>query len=310
MYKVRDGVIGHAIGDAMGVPLEFCSREELLKQPVTYMIKSSSNKIPEGSWSDDTTMEICLMKSFIDKGRFDYDDVMNNFIKWIEKGEFTPTGVVFDIGRTCLRAINSYYQGKTTATLSGLDSPNYNGNGSLMRILPVAYYAYYKELNFDQIYQLVKDVSSLTHRHEVSILGCYIYVNYIINLLNGFDKLVSYRMLRNINYSYFSKEALNTYIRVFDGRLEKVSINSIKSTGYVVDTLEAALWVILKANSFSEAIIGSINLGNDTDTVGAVTGSMAGIIYGYDSIPKVWLNKLQRREYLEDLANQFENKIK
>lgn len=309
MSKIKDGIIGHAIGDAMGVPVEFCIREKLLKHPVTKMLGYGSHDVPEGSWSDDTTMEICLIESFIENKYFNLDSTMNKWIYWVKTGAYTPTGELFDIGRTCLKAIRNYEAGLTKAEESGGKDINSNGNGSLMRILPVAYYANRNKLNDKEIYELVKKISSMTHAHEISILGCYIYILYINNLLNGKDKYASYNMTKIADYSMFSEDSLEKYKRILKGNIKELNITDISSSGYVLDTLEAALWVTLNANDYKESIIGAINLGNDTDTIGAITGSMTGIIYGYDSIPKEWIEKLQRREYLEQLCEDFERTL-
>lgn len=309
MSKIKDGIIGHAVGDAMGVPVEFCIREKLLKHPVTKMLGYGSHDVPEGSWSDDTTMEICLIESFIENKYFDLDSTMNKWIDWVKTGAYTPTGELFDIGRTCLKAIRNYEAGLTKAEESGGKDINSNGNGSLMRILPVAYYANRKKLNEKEIYELVKKISSMTHAHEISILGCYIYILYINNLLNGKDKYASYNMTKIADYSMFSEDSLEKYKRILKGNIKELNITDISSSGYVLDTLEASLWVTLNANDYKESIIGAINLGNDTDTIGAITGSMTGIIYGYDSIPKEWIEKLQRREYLEQLCEDFERTL-
>lgn len=310
MLKIKDGIIGHAIGDAMGVPVEFCIREKLLNNPVTDMIGYGSHPVPEGFWSDDTSMEIALIDSFISNGKFDYDDIMKKFCNWVNYGEYTPSGKVFDIGKTCLRAIKRYAYDNIKPIECGLTSLNSNGNGSLMRILPVAYYCYYKKLKENEIYNLVKDISSLTHGHEISILGCYIYISYVIFLLNGKDKFSAYNMVKLIDYSMFSQESLDLYSRILKEDISKLNIDDIKSSGYVIDTLEASFWVLLKSKNYKESIIGAINLGNDTDTIGAITGSMSGIIYGYDDIPKKWLDKLVKKNYLEKLCNDFEVVLK
>ena len=175
-----------------------------------------------------------------------------------------------------------------------------------MRILPVAYYCYHKKLNYHEIYKLVKGVSSLTHGHEISILGCYIYVNFVVELLDTGNKFLAYSKTKNIDYSLFSQEALKMYSRILQSDISKLEINDIKSSGYVVDTLEASLWSLLKTENYKDAVITAVNLGNDTDTIGAITGSLAGILYGYDNIPNEWLNKLARKDYLEKLCNDFE----
>ncbi len=307
MSKIIDGIIGHAIGDVMGVPIEGHSRGRLLEKPVTKMMDSLRGN--KGTWSDDTSMTIATMDSYINSKKWDYDDIMHNFISWLNNGKYTADGKPIGVGRTCLTAIKQYYNGNTSALESGLDAIDSNGNGSLMRMYPVAYYCYSKKLNNKEIYDLVKSISSLTHRHEVSILGCYIYTLFVIKLLNGKDKNEAYKELREEDYSMFSNESLFIYKRVLKDDLNTLFIDDIRSTGYVVDTLEASLWVLLKSNSYRESIIGSINLGNDTDTIGAITGSMSGVIYGYDSIPKEWLNYLIRKDYIIDLCNKYEKEL-
>lgn len=306
MSKIKDGVIGHAIGDAMGVPVEFCIREKLLAHPVTKMIGYGSHDVPAGTWSDDTSMEIATMDSMINQGgKINCEDIMMNFYYWLKEAKYTPYGEVFDAGRTCIKSIINFSKGYDILECGQKDEYS-NGNGSLMRILPIAYYCYYNKLKEEEIFEVVKDVSSLTHAHEISVLGCYIYVNYIIKLLEGKDKFESYNLIKLIDYSMFTEESLEVYKRILKEDIEKYSIDEIKSSGYVVDTLEASFWILLNASNFKEAIIGAINLGNDTDTIAAITGSMTGILYGYNSIPQEWLDKLAKRDYIEDLCDKLE----
>ena len=208
-------IIGHAVGDAMGFPTEFSKREELLQNPVTEMIDSSDVGQPAGSWSDDTAMEIATIDSFIQKKCFDYKDIMDKWVKWISKSEYTPTGVAFDIGRTCLKAIKKYCNG-TAPLQCGSTSINENGNGSLMRILPVALYAYSKKLDDTSIHKLTNEVSSLTHAHEVSRLGCYIYVQFIICLLKENTKQEAYKHIQDLDYCSFTMDSINRYTRILD----------------------------------------------------------------------------------------------
>lgn len=173
--KFLGAIIGHAVGDAMGFPTEFFKREELLKNPVIEMIDSPDVGQPAGSWFDNTAMEIATIDSFIQKKYFDYRDIMDKWVRWISRSAYTPTGVAFDIGRTCLKAIKKYCNG-TPPLQCRSTSISENGNGSLMRILPVALYAYAKNLDDISIRKLTNEVFSLTHAHEVSRLGCFIYV--------------------------------------------------------------------------------------------------------------------------------------
>ena len=308
MSKFVDSIIGHAVGDAMGVPVEFCIRERLLNNPVTKMIGYGTHNMPAGTWSDDTSMEIATIDSFINKGCFDSRDIMNNFYLWVKDAKYTAGDVMFDIGHTCLQAINDYSHG-CDADKCGADDMYSNGNGSLMRILPVALYAYYKNIPEEEIVKLTNRISALTHAHEISKLGCYIYVRYVMLLLSGIDKYEAYNELKKVNYDYYSKESLEVYNRILKDDISKFTIDDIKSSGYVVDSLEAALWVLLNGKNYEETIIGAINLGNDTDTIAAIAGSMAGIIYGVDAIPKEWLDTLIRKDYLVKLALDFEKSI-
>lgn len=237
MLKIKDGIIGHAIGDAMGVPVEFRDRQDLLKSPVTDMMGYGTYSVPAGTWSDDTSMEIATIDSFIEKGSFECENIMEKFSEWLNYGKYTPNGKAFGVGRTCVQAIRRYKQGFKSLEC-GLSNIESNGNGSLMRILPVAYYCYHKKLNYQEIYNLVKDISSLTHGHEISVLGCYIYVNYVIKLLDTSDKFLAYNKIKDVDYSMFSQETLNVYSRILKGNISELEKDDIKSSGYIVDTVK------------------------------------------------------------------------
>lgn len=303
---IFNGVVGFIVGDAMGVPTEFCMREKLFKNPVTEMIGFGSHPVPAGSWSDDTSMTLGLIDSIINKKELNYNDIMNNFVEWVSSGKYTPSDKVFDIGKTCLRAIQNYRK-NVEPTECGLKDINSNGNGSLMRILPLVYYLYYKNItDEDKIIELTNNISSLTHGHEISKMGCYIYVRYVLYLLYGFNKYEAYSKIQNLDYSFYKEETIEVYHRILKENILQYDVKDISSSGYIVDTLEASLWMLLNTNSYKEAIIGSINLGNDTDTIGAICGSLAGIIYGHDEIPKKWINTLLKKDYIYEILNQFE----
>lgn len=304
MSKIKDGIIGHAIGDALGVPVEFKDRESLMNNPVKEMRRSHAGD--KGTWSDDTSMELATIDSYINNNGWNYDDIMINFGDWINDHRYTARGYTFDVGRTCFTAIRNYLEKGIPALESGLDDFISNGNGSLMRMLPVSYYCYYKKLSKNEIYEITKNISSLTHRHEISLLGCYIYVLYVIKILEGKNKFEAYEEIKKEDYSIFSKESIKEYNRILKDNIVNLEENEIKSSGYVVDSLEASLWSILKFNSYKESVLQVVNLGEDTDTIGAITGSIAGIIYGYKSIPKDWIKALARLDYIEELCDSFE----
>ena len=190
--SIKNGIIGFVVGDVLGVPVEFMAREELRKNPVVDLRAYGTHNQPLGSWSDDTSMTLATMDSIIHKEEIDTTDIGNRFFNWYRKNKYTPLGKVFDIGRTTIQALVKYELKLDEAKNCGEEGEYSNGNGSLMRMIPIAYYIYYKKIKDDkEIYNIVKDVSSITHRHEVSILGCYIYVSFILGLLNGLEKKAS-----------------------------------------------------------------------------------------------------------------------
>lgn len=307
--KMKAGIIGFAIGDALGVPVEFLSRSILQITPVKNMIGYGSHKVPEGTWSDDTSLVIATMDSIRELGDVHFEDIMQRFSEWLTRAKYTATNELFDIGVSTRNAIMNFVDGKD-AIDCGMKCIKDNGNGSLMRMLPFVYYLYFNSFNEDEKTLLINYASSLTHAHEISELGCKIYTDYITLLLDGVDKIKALELLKNNNYrKYYSKKAVKQYDRILKGNLIELNIDEIKSTGYVVDSLEASLWCTVTNNSFEDAVITAVNLGEDTDTIGAITGSINGIIYGRDAIPERWLNKIRKIDYIEELSDQFINAI-
>lgn len=306
MLDSKAGIIGFVVGDAMGVPLEFCMREKLMQKPTTEMLGYGSHNVPKGAWSDDSSMTLATVDAIIKDNGVNFNTIANNFLEWVKNAKYTSTDRVFDIGRTCLRAIGRYENKEDVAEKCGGTSEMDNGNGSLMRMLPLVYYCYAKEMNEKEIYKLVKNVSSITHRHEISIMGCFIYV---IALLKNKNLTQAYRTVKKIKYNtYFTDETINRYYRLLRKNINKYSLDEIKSTGFIIDTLEATIWVLLNTKTFNQAIIGAINLGNDTDTVGACVGGIAGLYYGLENINKIWQSELIKYDYIVDLCNKF-NKV-
>ena len=304
--KVKSMIYGFVIGDAMGVPIEFTRRNNYEDKWVREMTGYGTHHVPEGTWSDDTSMTIATMDSIQEVGKLDYEDVMDKFLEWVRDAKYTATDVVFDIGNATSNALSKYSSSKVSATICGGKSEYDNGNGSLMRMSPVSMYLESLNVSDKERVKIVCNVSSMTHGHDISKLGCVIYDRFIHELLCGKDKLTAYRDACDFKFSkYFNKKIIEEYDRVLSKEIDKLNIESVSSSGYVVSTLEASLWSVLTTNSYEEAIVKSINLGDDTDTVGAITGSIAGIIYGYYNIPKRWIDKLRKKEYLDYLIDKF-----
>ena len=319
--NVRSLIIGHAVGDALGVPVEFASRERLEAEPVTEMRGYGTHKVPAGTWSDDTSMTLCLLESLTRLMKVDYQDIMNNFLKWMEEGEFTATGITFDVGITTRHALLrsrpdpiSAKMGKKgiDPLLCGEDSEYSNGNGSLMRIAPMALYLN-GNLTEDTL-QLVHNVSKLTHAHVRSQMACGIYVFIATELLTD-KSLNAIRTGIQKAYQFYQgqddfKTEINTYSRIWNvEQFAKVPEYDIKSSGYVVDTLEAAIWCLFNTDNYCECVLKAVNLGGDTDTVGAITGGLAGLLYGENNIPPAWRKELRRMDYIEKLCDDFSRNL-
>lgn len=301
---VLDSIIGFAIGDAFGVPVEFNEREYVKSLNLSEMISGSHN-VEKGSWSDDTSMIIATMDSIINKnGNIDYKDIMDNFIKLVDNGKFTSLGYAFDVGNTITKSLNKYKETKNELD-SGCSDVMDNGNGSLMRILPVSIYCILNDLSNEEIIKVINKTSSLTHSHEISKLGCLIYTIYLKEIIKSKNKLKAFETIINYDYSNYSKDSLKVYNRLLKDDFLDIKEKDIKSTGYIVDTLESVIYSINSSNNYKDAIITSVNLGYDTDTIGALTGGVAGILYGVQDIPDNWLNDLAKKDYLIEYSSKF-----
>lgn len=307
LNKIRAVMFGHAVGDALGVPVEFRNREYLDRNPVTDMIGFGTYNLPAGCWSDDTSMSLCALES-LSKGTLDFDDIMKNFCKWCYHGEFTPEGFVFDIGNTCNYAIDNYAYGKMSANSCGLSDIRSNGNGSLMRIHPFVLYAVCNSINNSDFTRLIIQASSLTHAHFISIDGCVIYAYVLKELLKTPSKESVYRALNAVSCDDVYYPPNKYYTRLLCNDISKFDRSEIKSSGYVVDSLEAAIWCLLTTNSYDECVLKAVNLGEDTDTVAAIAGGLAGALYGFDAINKTWIDTLKKKDYIDNMCtNAYES---
>ena len=301
---VKGAIFGLAVADALGVPVEFEPREKLQKNPVDKMLGFGSHAVPKGTWSDDTSMALCTLNSIAKKGKIDLVDNILEFSKWAEDGYMTPHGEMFDIGRTTLAALRNYWKSKDVYTCGGKSDYD-NGNGSLMRIIPVSLYNHFKNLSKKESIRNVHEVSALTHAHERSLIACGIYDFIVRELIKCPEKESVYIALNKAQKYYANYNEIKRYNRIFDEDFINTNINQIKSSGYIVDTLEAAIWCLLNTDSYKECALKAVNLGEDTDTVGAVAGGLAGILYGYDGIPKEWINTLVKCEMISKLCEEF-----
>lgn len=308
LNTVLGGMLGLAAGDALGVPVEFRSRGFLEKNPVTGMRAFGTHHQPAGTWSDDSSMALCLMDSLC-RG-LDYEDMMERFFRWADTGYMTPHGKVFDMGRATYSALARYDQG-TPALSCGGGGEHDNGNGSLMRILPMALYLH-ETLGPDfpekaEAYEAVHRASMVTHAHPISQMACGIYCAAANALLCGKDIQDGVETARAFYRTQpgFAPYLASKFGRVDVGVLRELPREAVKSSGYVVYTLEAALWCVIHFEQYRACVLEAVNLGDDTDTVGAAAGGLAGLRSGREGIPEEWLSVLAKREEIEALCGEF-----
>lgn len=313
-----EGMMGLVIGDALGLPVQFIQRNELKKNPVTTMSGFGTYDMPPGTWSDDSSMAVATLSGIQDKQTIDLNDIMIRFGNWLMYGEYTPFGEAFDIGNTCLAAINRYAITEDVYTC-GMTGEWANGNGALMRIMPMCLFAYEKvkrgEWPIKDALENIHQVSALTHNHLRSKIACGMYYFMVSNIIDGEGSLLA-RLQNGVNdaMQYYHEDTLNYvelayYERLFYlDKFADCKEEKIKSSGYVVDSLEAAIWSLITTNSFKEALLKAVNLGDDTDTVGAIAGGLAGLYYGYESVPEEWKEQIIKAEEIIALCELMEEK--
>jgi len=302
----KDILFGVSIGDALGVPVEFKSREIISQNPVKDMIGFGSYNLPAGTFSDDSSLTFCLAESLTQS--FSLQNVADKFILWFRSNYWTPYGNIFDIGNATREAILKVEKGCVPELAGGLEDSQ-NGNGSLMRILPLIDLT--KDLPIEERFLLTKKVSSITHGHIRSIIACFYYLEFARQIILGTEKTSIYEIVRTDVLDFLkrigiSESEIIIFKRLLFDDIIKLRENEIKSKGYVVHTLEASIWCLLTTNDYSSAVLKAVNLGEDTDTTAAVTGGLAGLLYGFDTIPTKWINQLARKEDILDLAERWE----
>lgn len=307
-YDIKSALFGVAVGDALGVPVEFKSRENILQNPVTDMIGYGTYNLPPGTFSDDSSMTFCLAEALTQD--FDLNQIAQNFVKWYHENFWAARGEVFDIGIATREAINKIAQGKKPEFAGSTDASS-NGNGSLMRILPLLFYI--KDFPISERYEITKKVSSITHGHIRSVISCFYYLEFAKEILLGKNKFEIYQKLQTEIPDFLNSLSIDQYEISFFDRLLKADISElaeheISSIGYVLHSLEASIWCLLTTDNYKEATLKAVNLGEDTDTTAAITGGLAGLLYSFDTIPENWVEQLARQEDIEDLSERLAKK--
>jgi ADP-ribosyl-[dinitrogen reductase] hydrolase len=290
--RVRGCLVGAAVGDALGAPGEFMPREHFDQHPLTEMIGGGPFNWARGQVTDDTVMMLCIAESFAELGRSDVSDIARRFVGWLDS---EPP----DIGNQTRQALQAVKE--TGEPFGGVvvfeKNPEAAGNGSVMRTAPVGLMFLDDE---EARAQAAHTISSITHHHPLCRLGCEVVSHIIADLVKGKDLHATFddRLSDRFGSGYFDRRLVHR--------------NQIKSDGYVLHTVQAAIWAVTRSSTFEEALTVAVNLGGDTDSVGAVAGAIAGSHYGFSGMPKRWWGMLRRgrlpdelREILCDLASKI-----
>ena len=294
--RFRGCLLGLACGDAVGTTNEFKRRGSF--PPLAGMTGGGPFDLPAGAWTDDTSMALCLAASLVECGGFDARDQMKRYLDWLEHGYMSSTGECFDIGTTTQTSLMRFKH--SGDPFSGSSDPNAAGNGSLMRLAPVV-------LKFfpdrDQTLHYCAKSSRTTHAAQECLDACRLYGDMLASALAGKDKE---EILSSSPADLVTSEKLKDITR---GAYQQKTRDEIHGTGYVVKSLEAALWCFWTTDTFEDAILAAANLGDDADTTAAVCGQIAGAYYGESGIPSDWLDKLVMVEEIRGLAERLAIRI-
>ncbi len=313
--KTTDALLGVAIGDAVGVPFEFSSRDKMKSNPAKGMIGYGTYNQPKGTWSDDSSLTFCLAESSI-KG-YNLKDISQNFINWKNNAYWSARGELFDIGFTTREAIIRLQHLIDNNNLEELKHQKQygdefdNGNGSLMRIIPLLFYIKGKPTK--EQFEIIWEVSALTHRHIRAAMSCLIYLKLAEKLLEEKDKISAYLEMREDIFKFwkeieFSKYERQHFIKIIQKDIRETKIDDLKSGGYVIEVLESSIWFFLMKDNYMDTILSIINIGHDTDTSAAIAGGLAGIYYGQKGIPDYWIVSIARMEDIVELGTKLHEK--
>lgn len=305
LARIEAAMLGSIVGDALGVPVEFMDRASLRESPVQGMQAYGTHDQPAGTWSDDSSLMLCLAESLA-AGGVDYHDQAARFVSWERNAYWTPHGEVFDIGMATRKPICRLESG-VEPTQAGLSGEHHCGNGSLMRILPVGLYFAFGDR--DERSEVAAECSRLTHGHPRCQLACVMFTEIVACLVRGgsFEEALceGRDILREQLASKFPEETA-AFERLLSPGLTDLDEADVSSSGYVIHCLEASLWCTGRAESFREGVLAAVNLGDDTDTTGAVAGALLGLRFGHEQIPNDWINALARLTDVQELTKRFQ----
>ncbi len=297
--RYRGCLLGLAAGDAVGTTLEFELPGSFT--PIDDMCGGGPFNLMSGQWTDDTSMALCLATSLIEKNGFDARDQMSRYVRWWKEGYLSSTGRCFDIGNTVRGALARFVQnGEPFAGSVAIDQA---GNGSLMRLAPVPLFFAGEPI---KAVAMSGESSNTTHATPAAVDACRYFAGLIVGALNGVDKNSLLAPLFCPVDGYWKTNPLQTAIAaIAEGSFKTRNPPQIRGTGFVVSSLEAAMWAFYHADSYREAILLAANLGDDADTTAAICGQLAGAYWGDVGIPAKWIELLTMREAIISLADRL-----
>jgi ADP-ribosylglycohydrolase/protein-tyrosine phosphatase len=291
--RFRGALLGLAVGDALGTTLEFKRPGSF--SPIDDIVGGGPFDLEPGQWTDDTSMALCLAESLVDTGELDLADQLRRYVRWYRHGYLSSTGQFFDIGTTTREALERFE--RDGDEYAGSEDPRQAGNGSIMRLAPVP--LLYSGASIQRAGKQAGISSMTTHRAEQAVDACRFLGELVAGASRGLPKD------RLLAPSFFHDGPLAPEIQtIVEGSYRRKEPPAIRGTGYVVESLEAALWAFQRSSDFREGAVLAVNLGDDADTTGAVYGQLAGAYYGEEGIPDEWRAKLALRETIESLADR------
>lgn len=290
--KKKGTYFGLIIGDALGAPLEFVRRDF---KNISDMTTGGYHNVSKGEWTDDTSMMLAIANSLINLKTFSLEDQLKEYVKWFKNGKYSTRNNCFDIGLQTKGSLEDYIE--KGSIISEYNHFNNSGNGSVMRLAPINI-KYASTKNIKELLYYSRRSSLSTHPNKICQEACVLLSIIINRCFNGLEKkdILYFNDKTLSNYNIKTKEIKE----IAKGSYINKKREDISSSGYVVSSLEASIWAFNETDNFNDALLLAVNLGNDADTVGAITGQIAGAYYGYNNINKDWLNSLLKLEMLEE----------
>jgi ADP-ribosyl-[dinitrogen reductase] hydrolase len=297
--RYRGALLGLAAGDAVGTTVEFSPPGTF--EPVTDMVGGGPFRLQAGQWTDDTSMALCLAESLIERRGFDAHDQMRRYLRWSKEGYLSSTGHCFDIGGTVSAAMRRFEQNPDGDPFQGSEDPNTAGNGSLMRLAPVPLLF---AADPAEAIRRAAESSRTTHATREAVDACRYFAGLLLGALRGAsrEELLGDRYAPP-GWSWEDADLAPAIARVAGGSFLRREPPGIRGSGYVVESLEAALWAFSRTDNFRDGCLAAANLGDDADTTAAIHGQLAGAYYGASAIPQEWRERLTLRERIEAMAD-------